>query len=305
YVIAAGQSQSAHRLITFANAFGKSTGVFDGYFIHSRLGKGIPELGGGGSAPISQSPQADVIPPEVVRIREDLGIPVMNLQAETDQITLGALSSRQDDSEYFRLWEMAGASHADVYVSGTGLSDSGNNLSAATVRLKKTAIPVFNICNEYINSAPQHHFIAKAAMRALNSWIVDGIAPPTFPRLEINATGDGFETDEHGNALGGIRTPYVDVPTAKLSGLNNAARKGDGLCFLFGSTQMLDDATLYSLYPTHDDYVAAVTTSTDDAVNAGALLSEDAKLVIAAAKAANIPPAPVVESEPAKSGAQQ
>lgn len=297
HIIAAGQSQSAHRLITFINAFGKSTQVFDGYFIHSRLGSGISELGGGGSALLSQAPQAEIIPPAVVKIREDLELPVMNIQAETDQIALGAASSRQEDSEHFRLWEMAGAAHADVYVSYLGLSDSGRNPNTAAVRLRKTAVPVFNVCDEPINSAQQHHFIAKAAIRALNTWVVDGIAPPSFPLLQINETGDGFETDEHGNALGGIRSPWMDVPTAQLSGQNSAARQGDGLCFLFGSTKMLDDATLHSLYPTHADYVAAVTASTHAAVTTGALLPEDAGLVIRAAEAANIPPAPVVEQE--------
>jgi len=297
YVIATGESQSAHRLITFTNSFGKSNNVFDGYFIHSRLGSGIEELGGGGSAPLSQAPQADIIPPASVKIRADLGVPVINLQAETDQITLGAASSRQDDSANFRLWEVAGSAHADRYVSSIGLSDGGNNVNTATIRLKKSPVPVISTCREYINSAPQHHFVVKTALRALNSWIVDGIAPPSFPLLQINAAGDGYETDEYGNALGGVRSPHMDVPIAKLSGLNNADRKGDGLCFLFGSTQMLDDATLYSLYPTHNDYVAAVTASTREAVNSGALLPEDAVLVIGAAVAADVPPAPVVEQK--------
>src|SRR3546814_8146110 len=83
-----------------------------------------------------------------------------------------------------------------------------------------------------INSAPQHHFVAGAAIRALNQWLVDGTAPRSAPRIQINAAGDGIARDAHGNALGGIRTPYVDVPTAVLSG-ENASTQGDGgICFL-------------------------------------------------------------------------
>lgn len=296
HIIAMGQSQSAHRLITFVNAFGKSTDVFDGYFIHSRLGSGITELGGGGSASLSQAPQEDINPPAIVKIREDLGLPIMNLQAETDQLSLGAAASRQQDSDHFRLWEMAGSAHADVYVSYLGLGDNGNNPNTAAVRLRRTAVPVFDVCKEPINSAPQHHFMVKAALRALNSWIVDDIAPPSFPLLQINAAGDGFETDEYGNVLGGVRSPWVDVPTAQLSGQNTASRE-KGLCFLFGSTKMLDDATLHALYPTHDAYVAAMTASAQEAVNAGTLLPEDVKLVIDAAKAANVPPVAIEETE--------
>src|SRR5690606_29925275 len=114
HLIVAGQSQSAHRLITFANAFGPdTTDLIDGYFIHSRLGAGVPELGGGASAPLSQAPQAEIHPPAAVRIREDLPVPVMNLQAETDQVPLLAHMSRQPDSPVFRLWEVAGSAHAD------------------------------------------------------------------------------------------------------------------------------------------------------------------------------------------------
>lgn len=290
HVIATGQSQSAYRLMTFANALGVSTNVFDGYFIHSRLGSGIPELGGGGSAPLAEAPQIPIMPPEVVKFREDLGRPVLNLQAETDQIPLGAYASRQDDSENFRLWEVAGSAHADRYVSNFGLRDAGNDVKTAAVTIARRPVPLLTKCPDNVSSAPQHHFVAKAAIRALNAWIVDGVAPPSLPRLEINAAADGFETDAHGNALGGVRSPYMDAPIARMSGLNNAARQGDGLCFLFGSTTMLDAVTLHALYPTHDDYVAAVTNATDEAVNTGTLLAEDAELVITAAREANIPP---------------
>src|SRR3546814_10058438 len=43
----------------------------------------------------------------------------------------------------------------------------------------------------------------------------------------------------HGNARGGVRSPWVDVPTAQLSGLG---QDGPGLLRLFGSTQPFDDA---------------------------------------------------------------
>jgi hypothetical protein len=300
-VIATGQSQSAHRLITFMNALGKTTDVFDGYFIHSRLGTGIEsELITGGSAPLSQAPQADIDPPTVVRMRNDLEIPVINLQSETDQIPLNALASRQEDSEFFRLWEVAGSAHADTYVGNSGLQDAGNNVKTATIFLSRYSVPVVGKCPDNINSAPQHHFIAKAAMKALNSWVADGTPAPSFPRLEVNSAGDGFENDEFGNALGGVRSPYLDVPTARLSGFNNAEFPRDKLCVLFGSTEMFNADTLHALYPTHADYVASVTSSAYDAINAGTLVAEDAELVIEAAKQANIPPLPETEPAPAE-----
>lgn len=290
YLIAAGQSQSAHRLVTFINAFGKSTDLFDGYFIHSRLGAMV-DLGGGASAPLSEAPQPDIVPPAIVRMRDDLAVPILNLQTESDQIPLNAQTSRQDDHAYFRLWEVAGSAHADTYVSQLGLLDKGNDPRTAAVTVSASPNPLLGRCPDNVSNAPQHHFVAKAAIHALQRWIAEGIAPPAFPRLQISADGLRFETDEHGNALGGVRSPYVDVPVAQMSGLvRNARFPEDKLCFLYGSMDMLDADTLRTLYPGHGDYVAAVSAAAQDAVTAGVLLEEDAQLVMAAAEAAQIPP---------------
>lgn len=65
-----------------------------------------------------------------------------------------------------------------------------------------------------VNSAPQHHYVANAAVAWLHKWLHDGTLPPTAARLNVTAD-DGtpaLALDEHGNAAGGIRTPWVDVP---------------------------------------------------------------------------------------------
>lgn len=285
-VIAAGESQSAARLTTFIDAFGPRTDLFDGYFVHSRLGF-IPDFGGA-SAPLSQTPQVDITTPDVVRFRTDLGKPVMDFQTETDLFVLGAYSSRQDDSSNFRLWEVPGAAHADTYITGDGFTDEGNDVATATPRETNRPGPIGS-CPETINSAPQHHFVAEAAIHALNEWLVDGTAPPSAPRITINAAGDGVERDAHGNALGGIRTPYVDVPTALLSGENASTQDDGGICFLVGKTQLFDAVTLSALYASHDAYVAAVSAAAQDAVDKGFLLGNDAQLINQAAAQSSVP----------------
>lgn len=288
-MIATGQSQSAHRLITFINAFGPTTNLFDGYFVHSRIGP-VADLGGSASAPLAEAPQALILPPTEVKMRTDLRAKIMNLQTETDQLPLGALSSRQADSKRFRLWEVAGTAHADLYVSGFGLADPGNDVTAAEVEFTDVMNPLLGSCPDNVSSAPQHHFVTKAAFRALHEWIVNKVSPPKFPRLSVNAAGDGFELDAAGNALGGVRSPYVDAPIASMSGLNSAAFSGNGLCFLFGTTNPLPETVIDSLYSNQADYIAAVTSATYEAVAKGAILEEDAELIIAAAEAAEFPP---------------
>src|SRR3546814_19276495 len=64
------------------------------------------------------------------------------------------------------------------------------------------------------------HVVAKAAYRLLVSWVTSGELPPIAPRLELVA-GSASPTlarDPDGIAIGGIRTPPVDVPVDVLTG---------------------------------------------------------------------------------------
>jgi hypothetical protein len=58
-------------------------------------------------------------------------------------------------------------------------------------------------------------------------WVDQGIAPPHANRTlldrDTSADGSMMALDEHGNGLGGIRNPYVDVPVAKYVAVNTAA----------------------------------------------------------------------------------
>ncbi len=283
-VIAAGESQSAFYLTTYVNTLGRRTDLIDGYFIHSRV-----HIGDVAAAPLSQSPQPDIPAPAVVRFRGDLGKPVLLLQTETDVLPLGTIADRQDDSDTFRLWEVPGTAHADIYVAIAGRFDLGDDPSVAAVVENATPAPGFISCDKPINSGPLH-FVAKAGIDALNRWLVDGVAPPEAERLATNDAGTEYQFDEHGNVLGGVRTPYVDAPIARFSGAGQGNIEDGSVCALFGTTEFLDDGTLLSLYPDHEAYVVAVQDAAADAVNKGFLLAEDADLIVQAAREAFIPP---------------
>ena len=268
-LIAAGESQSAHYMMTYVNAFAPIHALFDGYFVHSRLSSSAG-LGG-----VFLEESATI--PEVVRVRTDLGTPVMMLQTETDLFVLGSYPSRQDDSSNFRLWEVAGTAHADLYTFLDNRLDTGNNPKVAAVVENASPIPGIIDCDKPVNAGPQH-FVANAAIRALNTWLVDGTAPEMADRLDVAGTPDAFVLDNLGNVAGGIRTPYVDAPIAVLSG-EGQPRDGAGFCFLSGTTFLFDAATLGSLYADNAAYIEAVNSSTDDAVSKGFLIPEDAALI--------------------------
>jgi hypothetical protein len=115
-------------------------------------------------------------------------------------------------------------------------------------------------------------------MAALDHWVATGRAPPKAPRLELNPPEKAGEApklalDGSGNARGGIRTPWVDAPTAKLSGFGNS---GGPFGFLVGTTQPFDAAALARLYPGGKaDYEKKFDASLAASVKAGFILPAD------------------------------
>ena len=275
-VLAAGESQSAFRLVTYINAVHPLARIFDGFLVHSRGGGGL-------NAALSEAPLPAIAAPAETRIRSDLDVPVLTFETESDLTTLQFLSARQPDSERFRLWEVAGTSHADAYTVAIGSTDLGNSPDAARLVITSQPIPRLT-CSAPINSGP-HHYVLNAAIAALNEWVRRGTPPPQAPRLDVNPGPPiAFVRDENGNARGGIRTPFVDVPIATFLGEG----RGSITCLLFGRTLPFNQAKLAALYPTHATYVDAFDAATEQAVSAGFILRPDADLMKIAAATSDI-----------------
>jgi hypothetical protein len=265
HVIAVGESQSAARMVTYVDAVHPVAQIFDGFLIHSR---------GGAGAPLDEN--ANVLGEGTAHIRDDLGVPVLQYITESDLFgPLGFHRAEQDDSDLLRTWEVAGTAHADRGLLGYSSQMAEDQAGGG-----------FDIAGQCgsINEGNQG-LVLRAAVRALRAWVVDGEPPPEAPRLEVS--GDAIARDERGIARGGIRTPAVDAPVSVLTGEAPAGRSV--LCSLFGDTRPFEAATLAELYPTHEDYVDAVTESADAAVSAGFLLQEDADEIVAEAEDADVP----------------
>ena len=247
-VLAAGESQSAIALTTYYNGVQPLTDAFDGFFVHSRASVSLPLVGPGGYADLAGA-MTDSGP---VLLRDDLAAPVLELQAEGDVV--GVLSSalaRQPDSATFRLWEVAGTAHADANLLGS----------------MAEAID----CGAPINDGPLH-VVAKAALRALDTWVRTGEAPPEAPLLDL-ADGGALVRDADGIATGGIRTPPVDVPVVVLSG--EPGPTPDVICLLLGSTTPLPPPDPAERYGSAEAYEAEFDAAADAAIAAGFVLEED------------------------------
>jgi hypothetical protein len=281
-LIAAGESQSAACLVTYINAIDPHARLFDGFFVHGRPGVGvsidgvfIPSARG---EPMEATRVA--ISSKGERIRQDVRVPVLVLQSETDVILLGGGLAEQPDSDDIRVWEMAGAAHADTYTVGVGRHDDG---TLSPQRMAELLRPTTNLMigntDTPINAGPQQHYVAQAALAHLTRWAAGGEPPPQASRLAVDAAGTGFDLDGHGIALGGIRTPWVDVPTAVLSGLGQS---GESFAMLFGRTEPYGDIELAELYPGgRADYLERFEAALEAAIAAGFILDEDRAEILA------------------------
>jgi len=265
YLLALGQSQSANRLTTYINAIQPLYNAYDGFIVHSRTVN---------SSALSQAPQTEIPTPSASRIRSDSNVPVMTFQTETDVSFLGYVAARQDDSENFVLWEVAGTGHIDFYMVASGRIDAvGSAQSAAIVEVNSVLSGLIS-CDLPINAGPVH-YVFQRALRSMDTWVRGGARPAAASRL--NLIGSAYELDSNGNVTGGIRTPYVDAPSATLLGNGNG---NSFFCNLLGTTTLFSPAEMASLYSDQDGYVNEVTVATNSAVAAGFILEEDGEAII-------------------------
>lgn len=252
-IIATGHSQSASRLATYLNSVHPLEPIYDGVIVH----------GGGG------------------RIRDDQDVKIFKLMAETDMIRRAA--DPQPASENFRQWEVAGSSHVDIafeteYARVRNLRE-GLPVAAATARDPGCALPA--------HSRIPFRDVMNAAFEHMVTWIRDDVPPPTAAPLQVAHMMPTLEfaRDEYGNILGGIRLAAHAVPTAKNTGMNNGSNR---FCFLYGSHEPFDEATLHALYPSHAAYVSAVRAVAEQNVRDGYILPEAAAETIRAAEMSSI-----------------
>jgi hypothetical protein len=182
---------------------------------------------------------------------------------ETDEIFGQYYRARQPDTQSIRLWDVAGASHADTYIV------AGSEFKALG-------------CTS-IDQAPSH-FIFEAALYAVNAWMRTGTPPPAAPRMavqEVNGTPT-VQTNSHGTAIGGIQGPWEQVPVAAYTG--KAPSGSPGTCVLFGATQPFSTAQLAALYGSKAKYLKEYAKATDDDIKAGYILPADKADVLAFAQ---------------------
>lgn len=246
-----GASQSGSRLRTYINDWAEQAAVIEGF---------LPEI---------SSPSG---------VRRDL-VPVLwlNSQSEIDETTV------EQDSDLFRLWEMAGPAHAphgySQYQNSGYVYHESNGMLDVYDRDEGGAWGYQNSPGEcVVPNVFEPSYLYSAALVELDEWVRTGKAPEVRPRAE--RTDGVLHHDELGNLVGGLRTPLIDVPIAKYYA--GSAPPGSDECGqlgvtpLVGSTRMLTGEELAARYGTSEAYAQDFEAALEQAVDDGLVLPEGA-----------------------------
>jgi hypothetical protein len=264
-LVAIGGSQSGSRLVSYINGVQPIEQAFDAL---------IPLVFGGASAPwvdgLPNDPRIKSGPKQsgFTKIRDDLAAPVFAMNSETEAPYY--VVSRQPDTDRFRYWEVAGASHG-----GTG--------QIALIRQKTERDGIGGPGGGHVHVSDVMWLpTADAAIHHVHHWINGGLPPPHQTYMLITGSPPTVQRDAHGNALGGVRLPEVEVPIARYAASTAASQ-------LLGETFPFSPDELKQLYPTHEDYVSKVTAAANAALRTGIILPYRVEQYIEEAKAAAVP----------------
>jgi hypothetical protein len=182
----------------------------------------------------------------------------------------------------YRLWEVAGTAHSDLFIGYQSVAGQGPRTAADTAPVDRAGYdeiirnagnygaeihPMLATCLIGGAAMPMH-YATSTAIHQLNVWLDGGDAPANGPRFAFDATTGRQAADDLGNSLGGIRMPPIDVPVA---------RYRSTACPLGGVTVPLTDVELQARYPTFAGYYGLMAERTSTAVAQGWLLPEDAQ----------------------------
>ncbi len=267
-----GYSQTGGFLYTYVNAIhpldvqANGRPIYDGYLIATSSGP----------TPINQC-AAPIPAGDPRRQIKDVGVPVVRVMSGSDY--LRSVAARLPDSDtppdLLRNYEIAGSAHA---------TPDELNFAAAPADIIKGGrdVPPMD-CNEGPRSRFPNGPAFNAILKNLDAWVRSGVAAPRVDQIRVE-NGQPV-LDKYGNVTGGVRSPYVDVPTSTWFGNSTGA----SFCSIAGHEAPFDKTRLKELYPTHADYVRAVTEDVQRLVVLRVLTKEDGDALIAEAKSAAVP----------------
>jgi len=260
-----GYSQSGADVATFAMAFGgvartpDDSPVFDGYFPAGHAASFTPLASHDAALPAFEHVPMGPVDVPVVQVETQTDVEGFVVELGPDHVyrNVGGAYVRRDDSDApddrYRLYEIAGSPH----------------------------IAEFELCDGGGSSFPTAAFL-RAAVRHLFLWAEAATPPPSSERvvLRIFDTVSKAAVDAVGNAVGGVRSPFVDLPLARYE----VHASPGPFCKLVGRETPLAAAYLVARYGDVRTYLSQFVESLDETIRAGFLRDDDRAAIIADAE---------------------
>lgn len=288
YLYGHGYSQSCSFLIAYINFFHPMAKLDNGKYIYDGY---LPAAAGGPiyindddlktddeiNMGFGGKPESD---PR--RVMQPAGVPVVHTLTETEIATVipdfNAVPTRRPDSDtapdLFRRYEIPGGCHLNTYNNSKWAvpdADQAKAIGAAGLWC----------CNGTLSDIPEH-LMFDGCLANLEKWVRTGTLPPKADGIQIE--NSVIIRDEFGNAKGGLRSPYVDVPVKTYSPASIPCPSCEpaALCALFsnwcileGNVVPFDESQLKALYGDHDGYVAKFNASADKMFKDGFITQAD------------------------------
>lgn len=264
-VILTGWSQSACYLWTYVKYlafhpdYNRGQCLFDGYLAAG----GVHSF----AVPLNQEGYGRTSKPSDTMLRF-MPVPYIAAQTESENARMGGFEARQEDSDsesfHYRIYEIAGATHDNRQ---TLFDYYQNDRAFARRKVQMVQLDPDELPLDYPYQYPFNAMYAH-----LCRWVRDGVLPPHGKRIAVNEATLENKTDEHGNAVGGVRSPFIDVPTCTYKP-QNSFRCGDYK--LMGEIRPFTPEKLTELYGDIQNYRALAERSADRLIEEGFLLQED------------------------------
>lgn len=263
-----GLSQSSIYLRTWMVAFhdryrtASGAPLYDGYL--GVIGPALVRIHQCAEDVTLDDPRQLIDPPDV---------PFISLYSE-GEMWLG-MHTRQPDVFTERggrvTYEVAGGSHVPGEIPGNETLRIGSETASDSSQVS----PVLRWVTKLMRNGDEPNDLAwgpvlRGAYHNLQLWVRDGIRPPQAPGIKFDSAYE-IERDDRGNAIGGVRMPYMDVPTAAHRGYLSAG----GLGGVMGAKAPFSKETLKALYPDATIYQDRFSAATDRMVRERWISAED------------------------------
>jgi Alpha/beta hydrolase domain len=279
HVFMTGMSQSAIYIRTFVAGFHNRFRTSDGKPVY----EGYLAIVGPAMIRINQCAQ-DIELEDAFQKLTPPDVPFISISSEGEMWQ--ARHTRQRDAFTRRggivSYEVAGASHMAADIPGKPMDSlmfapvpdmmkAGAQLGGASGA--PNLIPPGAKPND-LTWAP----LVRGVYHNLTLWARNGVKPPRAPGITLDAKLE-IARDAYGNALGGLRMPYIDVPVAAHTGY----LADGGMGGVTGAKRPFTPEKLSALYPDQAAYAAKFAAATDRLLAGRWILTEDAEAMKAAA----------------------